>query len=517
MNSVTDGASIVAGNTDIKVLSVEGNKRFGLPVEQREMMCLTSDCTLYVSDAHKTSNYVLAYRERLNRAGVRHVQKLVKHADIEKLYRKFGASTSGNDEASLRQSEVIRILRDGVEQDASDVHFRIEEDATRIKMRVDGVLDDYREIGLQHGKDLVSTIYQSMCDVAQPIFLPEKSQDARMKGSFTSSLGLKGARVATRPSDEGQLVVLRLLYRRQVKATLQELGFLPEQEAIFRRMMQRTEGINIIGGPTGSGKSTTLESALSKLLSDLEYKIHLITVEDPPEYEIPGAVATPVIYPGEATEEVISQAWAKAISNLMRLDPDVAMVGEIRDVASAVAAFRLAMTGHGIYASLHANDVVANLVRLLDIGVDISLVTDPQVVTGLVSQRLVPRVCMGCRRPYRANRHLVADDVAERIEKLCDPDKVFLKGAGCPLCEKSKGSKGTKGRIVIGETLIPTKAFMHEFRDHGANDARSYWVKKMDGLTRNQVLIRRINEGIVDPTIGEKNVCVLDEDLITLE
>lgn len=508
-------AKMVAGlvDADIKILTASGNKRFALPPEQQEMMCLTSDGVLYVSDAHKSSNYVLAFRDRLSRNEVSYKVKLVRHTDIGKIYKKYGSSLNGGDEASLRQSEVVRMIRDGVERGASDLHFRIEADATRIKMRVDGDLDDYNEIGLQHGKDLVSTIYQSMCDVAQPMYLPEKPQDARLKASFTASVGLKGARVATRPSDSGQLVVLRLLYQREVKATLADLGFFPEQEAIFRRMTQRTEGINIFGGPTGSGKSTSLETLLSRLLVDLNFKINLITVEDPPEYTIPGSVPTPVQYPSEATDEEVSQAWARAISNLMRLDPDIAMVGEIRDYASAIAAFRFAMTGHGIYTTLHANDVVANLVRLRDIGVDMTLITDPQVVTGLVSQRLVPKICPTCRRSYRLNRKIVADDVAERIERFCDPDKVWLAGAGCPDCK----GRGTRGRIVIAEVMMPNKAFMQEFKNHGANDARNYWVKKLDGITRNQAMIRRINEGIIDPSISESKVCVLDEDLITLE
>lgn len=497
--------------SDITVLSTSG--RYMLPSEQQEMMCLTSDGTLYVSDAHRHNTYVLAYRERLNRGGIKPTVKLVRHTDIEKVYKKFGASNNRvGDEASLRQSEVIRLIREGVGSNASDIHFRVEDDATRIKMRIDGDLEDYQEIGLQHGKDLVSTIYQSMCDVAQPIYLPERSQDARLKASFTSSIGLKGARVGTRPSDVGQLVVLRLLYHRERKASLPELGFLPEQIAIIRRMMQRTEGINIIGGPTGAGKSTTLETVLTQLLIDLQYKINLITVEDPPEYEIPGAVATPVQYPSDATDEMISQAWAKSISNLMRLDPDVAMVGEIRDNASAIAAFRLAITGHGIYTTVHSNDVVANLVRLLDIGVDVALATDPQIVTGLVSQRLTPRVCPSCRRSYAQHRHLIDDDVAQRIEKMCNPENVYLRGEGCTSCR----GKGIKGRILVPEVMMPTKGFMQVFRDKGASDARNYWVKEMDGITRNTVLIKRINEGIIDPVIGEKNVCALDEDLITL-
>lgn len=498
---------------DISVLTATNSKRYPLPEEQQELMCLTSDGTLYISQAHKSSPYVLAFRERLNRNSFRHVAKYVRHTDIPIIYKKLGASSSNGDEASLRQSEVIRLMRDAVEKDASDIHFLVEADATRIKLRVDGDLESLPEIGVQHGKDLVSTIYQSMCDVAQPMFLPEKPQDARMKGSFTISVGLKGARVATRPTDNGQLVVLRLLYQREIKATLESLGFLPEQVAAVRRMTQRTEGINIIGGPTGSGKSTTLETVLSRLLAEMDFKVNLMTVEDPPEYTIPGAVQTPVQYPPGATDEEISQAWARAISNMMRLDPDLMMVGEMRDCASAVAAFRAAMTGHGVYSTLHANDAVANLVRLRDIGVDISLITDPQIVTGLLSQRLVRKVCPTCKRPYKLNRKLVPDDVAERIEKFCDPDRVHLAGPGCSDCK----GRGTRGRIVIAEAINPTKSFMNTFREKGANEARTHWVRDLGGVTRNHAMIVRINEGIIDPVIAETKVCLLDEDKIILE
>lgn len=504
---------------DVKILSLSGGVDFALPSEQQEFMCLTSDGILYVSEAHRASHHVMEYRERLSRRKYPHKVRLVRHTEVAGLYKDLKSSTASVDDPSIRQSEVIRIMRDAVGRGASDVHFRMESDSTRIKIRVDGELEDYPDIGLQHGQALVSTIYQSMCDIAQPVYMPNKPQDARLSSVHTAALGLKGARLATRPTDIGQVAVLRLLYRHKIKATLANLGFLQEQIADTKRMTARTSGINIVSGPTGSGKSTTLEALLSQLLVDLEFKRNLITLEDPPEYEIPGAVQTPIQYSSDATDDEISAAWARAISNLMRLDPDLAMIGEMRDYASAIAAFRAAMTGHGIWTTLHANDVVGILGRLKDMGVDMSLVTDPQIVTGMISQRLVSRVCPSCRQPFRAFRHLVDEAVAERVEKYCDADNVWLVGSGetnGDIC-KDCGGRGTKGRVLIAETLVPTKGFMDEFLKNGQTDARKYWVAQMGGITRNQVLIRRINEGMVDPSRGETNICLLDEDMMILE
>lgn len=501
--------------SSLTVLSAQG-AALELAPEQRDMMCLTSDGTLHISEAHRNSNYVLAYRELLTRRKFSFRPRFVPHTEVAKLYKKFAANKGPiKVDQSIRQSEVISLIRQADEMGASDIHFHVKKNVTEIAFRVDGDLLPRPELGAQHGMDLVSTIYQSMCDIAQPMFMPNKSQDARLNSSSITALGLKGARLATRPTDSGVLAVLRLLKNRKRKLTLEELGFVEPQVKIVNSIVERTtKGLFIICGATGSGKSTTLETVLSDLMVACDFKKRLITIEDPPEYEIVGAVQTPVQYASDATDEEISAAWARAITNLMRLDLDLAMVGEIRDYASSIAAFRAAMTGHGVFTTLHANDPVSALLRLKDMGVDLSLLTDPSIVTGLAAQTLAPRLCEACKRPFKGFSSLVAAGARARVEKFCDVDSVFVKGADLN-CSECKG-RGIRGRIVIAETLEPTEKFMKAFVNGGHIAARKFWIEEMHGLTRNKVLIQRINEGLIDPVMGESAVCLLNEDEFTL-
>jgi type II secretory ATPase GspE/PulE/Tfp pilus assembly ATPase PilB-like protein len=308
---------------------------------------------------------------------------------------------------------------------------------------------------------------------------------------------------------------LRLLsdYRGR-SMTLFDLGYLDEQIKLIKRMTQRTVGVNIFSGPTGSGKSTTLECLLSMLLKEYEYKIHLLTIEDPPEYEIEGSVQTPIIC-DHSDPVALSREWVSAISNAMRLDPDVMMVGEIRDFDSAVAAFCAAMTGHGLWTTLHANDAISILARLQDIGVQMSLLTDAALVTGLINQSLVPVLCPHCKLPFHEaiTKDLLPTDTIERVVQYCDPEKVFIKGPGC---KQGGCQEGISGRTVIAEVIGTTQKFMSIFREEGNAASRNYWVNDLGGITKNQHLIRRLNEGIIDPLLAERRVCSLDYDHFTL-
>jgi general secretion pathway protein E len=499
------------GGFDAAVVVSKDGDRFPVSAASRDKMCLLATDELLVATHYKADMEVLSYQELLRRGGVKFHVKLVSVDVIQRLYAGAkGETTSSN---THRQNEVVGLIQRAVSMRASDIHFRGYEKHAEVWFRVDGYLTKFTTWKAEDGKEVCATMYGSMCDVAEETYKDRKSQDGRLKREFLQACGLYGARIATRPMEYGNLVVLRLLYQQGARPTLSDLGYLVEQVALISRMTRRTTGINIFSGPTGSGKSTSLEALLSQLLKEFEYKIHLLTLEDPTEYVIDGAVQTPIICDKDDPAEV-SRGWTKAISNAMRLDPDVIMIGEMRDRDSAVTAFRAAMTGHGVWTTLHANNAMQILDRLRDVGVDLSFITDAALVTGLINQSLAPVSCPKCRRPYVRYKKEVPDDVQERIERFCRPEAVYLRGndIGCPECN----GRGFKGRQVVAECIVPNQRLMNEYRNSGASAARSFWVKELGGITKCAHLARLVNAGVVDPMLGEQKVCTLDEDELTL-
>jgi type II secretory ATPase GspE/PulE/Tfp pilus assembly ATPase PilB-like protein len=322
-----------------------------------------------------------------------------------------------------------------------------------------------------------------------------------LKSEYVTEAGLFGARIATRPCLNGPWMAMRLLYDSGNLITLDDMGYLPEQIAAYHRLIHRTDGMVLLTGTTGSGKSTSIQTALKMLIEAMFNSINVVTVEDPIEYRIPGAQQTP-----------LKEQWAEAISNLMRLDPDVLMVGEMRDYASALAAFQAALTGHGLWSTLHVNSAAASLQRLGDLGVDPNLYQDPSLVKGLINQSLTRRLCPKCKVPFLQHQERVAADLRSRIISQCVPEQVFLKGDGCSECQK----RGIIGRTAIAEIIQPDLAFMRMFKEKGKAEAQQFWVREQGGITKNNHLIRRINEGMIDPSHGERDICALDEDLATV-
>lgn len=477
--------------------------------DARKIICFTSAGDLYISSSHEKSYWVLAFIDKLRRNNVSFVIKLVSIEEISHLYSNNiqeggGAST----QSSGRQEEVISIVRKALTLKASDIHIIVRGNVTDIKYRVDGELRNYQEMSENDGNDICATIYQTMCDVAEPVFNPRRSQDARLMSSALEKCGLYGGRIATRPTDSGLLMVIRLLYDRGSNILeLDHLGYTPEQVLLINRMAVRRFGINILSGPTGSGKSTTLECVLKRIIRQRKGKAHVLTLEDPPEYRINGAVQTP-IQCDKNDDDAVSREWARAIANAMRLDPDILMCGEIRDLHSAVATFRAAMTGHGVWTTVHANDALAILSRLEDIGVSPAIMSDATLVTGLISQVLTRKICPRCRKSWAQHAENLEVGVRSRIQKYCNTEQTYFRGEGCDDCNYT----GIKGRTVVAEVVEPDDMLMEIYNKQGKNSARRYWVEKLGGLTRNHILIRMINEGLVDPCEGERDVCMLDDD-----
>lgn len=501
-NDIGNGALLPA------VLSASG--KLSVSEDHRDKVCLTEDHVLWIVGSYATDPAVLAYMELLRRNGVKFTRSVASVEQVQALYAR-GVSVDRED-LTHRQEQVMSIIVEANQRDASDIHFRHEEARTLVFARVDGFFEPVREFNRQDGRAICRAMYGSMCDVAEEQYYENRSQNGRLKSEYLRELGLTGARIGTRPTDDGNLVVLRLL-KKGTKRTLADLGYLPEQVEIITRMTRNPFGVNIFSGPTGAGKSTTLEVLVQMLLEYTGHKINILTVEHPPEYRMDGAVQTPLTCDSDDPASV-ARAWANAIAELLRLDPDVIVIGEVRDLDSAVAAFRAAMTGHGVWTTNHANHAWQTLDRLIDLGVSPALATDASIVTGLINQSLVPINCPACRRQYKLARHTLAPDLQERVERLCNPDTVYVRGRnpGCKIC----GGRGYKGRRVVAETVAPTQRLMNIYREGGSSAARSAWVQEMNGISKCMHLIRKVNAGEVDPLFAEQQVCTLDYDEITL-
>ena len=474
---------------------------------QRQMFCLTDDWVLHIVAGYEADPFVLAFQDRLRRSGQKTSVEYVLPEQLAALYRGVPTLSSGysprsdQEGASKRQREVVQIIQSATQSGASDIHFIPTPEGHQLRFRIHGDLETIKSFVGTHGIELLSTVYSSMCESGDTNYRPEVAQDGRLYSQFVAECGLFGARIATRPTLNGPWMALRLLYDSGECIPLEQMGYLPQQIAQLTRFIHRTDGIVIFSGTTGAGKSTSLQTILSMLTKFNRGKINLTTIEDPVEYRIEGANQTPLI--GE---------WADAITNLMRMDPDVLMIGEMRDLVSAMAAFQGANTGHGLWSTLHTSSASSCIQRLHDLGVESSLLMDPSLMKGLVNQSLTRVNCPQCRVPYLEARDRLTADLRMRVESLCIPEQVFLKGSGCQHCK----GRGITGRTAIAEIIVPDLGFMRTFRELGKAEAQAFWVKERGGVTKNAHLLTRINEGLVDPEIAERDVCALDEDVLTV-
>ncbi|WP_202305981.1 GspE/PulE family protein [Dryocola clanedunensis] len=425
------------------------------------------------------------------------------------------------DKASLVvTSENQRKVRDMFQQamhvGASDIHLRIgEAGISRTLFRINGDLEDIDTGKTEEGEAMASTIYQSMCDMAEKNFIATRQQDGRLKEEFVKDLGLFGARYAHTPTVYGLNVVMRIIPDdADTPPTLEALGFLPEQRAIIEEQLGKPEGMMVLSGPTGSGKSTTLRSMASRYMALTGGKKNLIAVEDPPEGKIAGVQIA--IVADRNNPEELSDAWVRTMTAGLRLDPDAMVIGEIRCLNSARTATVAAQTGHIILTTLHSNDAFTIPERLMTFGLSLATLADPQLMVGLISQRLVQTLCPACCLTWDEVSAQMAFADKALVQDHCDTASVrFRNPQGCSHCRKevmgSSVSQGVTGRIVVAEVVKPTIRMMKIYKEEGRLAARRHWHREEGGITRHEHLIRVINAGLVDPLHAHK-ICPLDED-----
>ena len=337
-------------------------------------------------------------------------------------------SLADDDEYSQPVVRLISaLLADAVERSASDLHFEPEQSFLRIRYRIDGVLRQIRSLHKTYWPAMAVRLkVMSRMNIAET----RAPQDGRL--SATMSGRTIDFRVSSLPTTHGENLVLRILDRQKGIVPLDKLGLAEAQLELLKRMIARPEGIIMVTGPTGSGKTTTLYSILNHINSDA---VNIMTLEDPVEYPMTLIRQTSV-------SEAAKLDFANGIRAMMRQDPDKILVGEVRDRDTAEMAFRAAMTGHQVYSTLHTNSAVGAIPRLLDIGIVPDIMAGN--IIGVIAQRLVRKLCRTCRQSYEP------DAKERRLLGLASTEKVTLyRAVGCEQCDY----QGYRGRAAIMEIL----------------------------------------------------------------
>jgi type IV pilus assembly protein PilB len=404
--------------------------------------------------------------------------------DAELAAAAAGISADGpiklDDVAALADSAPVRkllnmVLLMAIKEHASDLHFEPFEDEFRIRIKADGVL--YEMVPPpRHLAFAITTRIKVMAnlDIAERR-LP---QDGRIE--LTVGGNSVDLRVSVLPTMFGESVVMRVLDRSVVQLDLAKVGLNKETLAEFREVIQKPNGIVLVTGPTGSGKTTTLYSALNELNS-IEDK--LITTEDPVEYDMDGIVQVPI-------DASIGNTFAHILRSILRQDPDKILVGEIRDLETAEIAVQASLTGHLVFSTLHTNDAPSTITRMKDMGVPTFLIT--ATVEAILAQRLVRKVCTQCREEYTPPREILEDlDLTSEMVR----GKRFYRGAGCEICNNT----GFKGRVGLFELMKMSDELRDKIMANAQTDELREIARKQGMTSLRDAGIKACFDGITTP------------------
>lgn len=566
-----------------EVLSIYKESPYYVKKELRDAICCimvtfieTDETELYILVNMKSSDK-MAYKEYAkvaeNEDGL--VYKIVRCADasiLESIYSAY--QDTENVSADKMDSEVIDTVMDLIHKalvdGVSDVHIEIREKMSKIRFRINGYLKLYKQLSFVEGEKIGIVLYQALATESGVVFNPNVPQDAMVDETFN---GIRARlRIATAPaSPNGFDMVIRILRfsEKSSYTILTELGYSSEQAAAIYSFSTDPVGVTIIAGTTGSGKSTTLKNILTKKIMDHNATLKVITVEDPPEYEIPNATQIPVIRDDSGSAEA---GFSSAIRTAMRSDPDVLMIGEVRDSQSASLLVSATQSGHQVLSTVHAPSAVGIIPRLESLGISRDVLSASDFISGLIYQKLLPKLCNGCALPHKnpdgsINSIVSEEDViismnicsrddldkvrghdfnvsiarklqdigiltevevcavdAEYSRKLKDFNAtgfiqrlskslkgrlmgVRHKGSGCSKC----GGTGISGRLVVAELLIPNEPILKAIRNSDDLETLKAWRESKFGKSILQSSLDKIADGIVDPMHVETEIGALDE------
>jgi type IV pilus assembly protein PilB len=364
------------------------------------------------------------------------MEEVIKSIGAEELAPKEGRT----EEIDLKELEGIShqpliiklvnmVLLEALKKRASDIHIEPEKDSVKTRFRIDGIMYEFSSPPKHLHSAIVSRIkIMSNLDIAERRMPQDGRFNIKIEGRDVD------VRVSCVPTIHGESVVLRLLDVSSALLDLTQLGFSKKTLEDFQRLISRPHGIILVTGPTGCGKTTTLYTCLNKINTS---ELNIITIEDPVEYRFTGIRQIQV-------NPAVDLTFANGLRSILRHDPDVIMVGEIRDLDTAEIAVHSALTGHLVFSTLHTNDAPGAITRLIDMGVEPFLVSSSLI--GVLAQRLVRRICPDCKEKYAPSAEVLKDIGLKGEERIA-----FYKGKGCPKCSNT----GYRGRIGIFELMIP--------------------------------------------------------------
>jgi general secretion pathway protein E/type IV pilus assembly protein PilB len=376
---------------------------------------------------------------------------------------------------------VNSICIDGIHSGASDIHIEAGSGQVRVRYRIDGSLQTIRTIELSRFPAIASRI-----KIMANLNILERRQP--QDGRITVSVGDAAVdlRVSVVPVTGGESIVLRILGKKTAASSLEELGFSPGQLSLFRRLLRMPHGLILMTGPTGSGKTTTLNAMLSEIVSD---SVKIITIEDPVEFLVDGVNQIQI-------NEQIGLGFDVLLRRVLRQDPNVIMIGEIRDSPTAEIALRAALTGHLVLSTLHTNDTASVIPRLINMGIEPYLIAS--VLRGAAAQRLVRRICPRCKVPVTATRK-----ERQLMETVGIEADTLFKGAGCSSC----GQSGFLGRTVIAETFASDPGLEEQI-------LRGNNIAALTAYLRKQGMRTLMQEGLLNAAEGLTTIAEVEREIM---
>lgn len=404
------------------------------------------------------------------------VDSLLSGMDIE---GDVAMPTGSQAEVAEEEAPIIRyvhmVISEALKRRASDIHMEPLEKRFRVRYRIDGVLHEVENPPKRLQPSIISRI-KLMSDVS----ISEKR--VPLDGRINIKVGAKviDLRVSTLPTAFGESIVMRILDKEALSLGLPELGFFSDDQATFERIIAMPDGVFLVTGPTGSGKSTTLYTALN-CINHPDRKI--ITVEDPVEYEMSGVNQVQV-------RREVGMTFSVALRSMLRQAPNIILVGEIRDIETAEIAINAALTGHMVFSTLHTNDAPSAISRLVDIGIKPFLVA--AALRAVLAQRLVRRNCPNCKQPYEPDEKLLSS-LGIRADQALDAS--FMKGVGCGNCN----SNGFRGRVGLFELFLMNEELQQMIYDDASLVALRAKSREMGMRTMREDGVRKVIAGVTTP------------------